>query len=91
MNPLKSQNTVAKIIQVYAYLNAIAGAILSLIVAVEFSGIVAVCSFCVISFASFMLYAFGEIIALLQGIKNNTYRTNERVVGDDDDDELPEL
>ena len=87
MNPLKSRNTVATIIQVYAYLNVIAGAILSFIAADEVSGIVAVLFFAAVLFVSFMLYAFGEIIALLQDIKNNTYEPNENVV----DEELPTL
>lgn len=88
MNPMKSKNIVAKTIQVYAWLNAIAGLILSGIIAdTSYSTDGAIMLFAVVLFASFMLYAFGEIIDLLQGIKNNTSELNEGGA----DEELPEL
>lgn len=88
MNPFKSKNIVAKIIQVYAWLNAIAGLILATNIADNYySTIYAFVFFAVVLFVSFMLYAFGEIIELLQGIKNNTYAPNVNAV----DEELPEL
>lgn len=88
MNPMKSKNIVAKIIQVYAWLNAIAGLILSVIIEDTFRSVSgAIMLFAVVLFASFMLYAFGEIIDLLQGIKSNTSGLNEDVA----DEDLPEL
>lgn len=87
MNPLKSKNIVAKIIQVYAYLNAAAWVILAFIIADALNWGVALIAFAVGLFASFMLYAFGEIIDLLQEIKSNTHKTADTIVTD----ELPEL
>lgn len=91
MNPFKSKNIVAKIIQVYAYLNVIAGAILSFIAADAVSGFVAMLYFCAVLFVSFMLYAFGEIIDLLQDIKSNTHAPNVNVADEERPAELPDL
>lgn len=87
MNPLKSKNIVAKILQVYAYLNAVAGIIIAIFIANEFDGAVAVVVFAVILVTSFFIYAIGEIIELLHQIKVNTSgkATNS------EDDELPDL
>lgn len=85
MNPLKSQNIVAKIMQVYAYLNAIAGVILAFMVGDE-SEIIAIVVFAVVLVASFFIFALGEIIDLLHQIKNNTSGTPQFA-----NDELPDL
>lgn len=87
MNPLKSKNIVAKIIQVYAYLNAAAWVILAFVIADALDWAVALIAFAVGLFASFLLYAFGEIIDLLQEIKSNTHEAADTIVTD----ELPEL
>ena len=87
MNPLKSKNIVAKIIQVYAYVNAAAWVILAFVIADALNWEVALGAFAVGLFASFLLYAFGEIIDLLQEIKSNTHKPAETIVTD----ELPEL
>lgn len=47
--------------------------------------------FCVALFVSFMLYAFGEIIDLLQGIKHNTHEPNVNVIDEERSAELPDL
>ena len=87
MNPLKSYNVVARIIQVYAYLNAIGGAISALSIKDDVGGIIAFLWFAVVLVASFLLYAFGEVIDLLHEIKRNTSEKENTVLPD----ELPEL
>ena len=87
MNPLKSYNVVARIIQVYAYLNAIGGAISALSIKDDVGGIIAFLWFAVVLVASFLLYAFGEVIDLLHEIKQNTSEKENTVLPD----ELPEL
>lgn len=87
MDPLKSDNIVAKNLQVYAWFNALCGLFLSIFVGDQFSMYVAILFLAVVLFSSFMLYAFGEIIDLLHEIKRNTGKATERI----DNDELPEL
>lgn len=72
MNPFNSKNTVAKILQVYACINAIAGIIWAILLADEISGTVAFLAFSVTLVASFLIYALGEIVELLHQIKCNT-------------------
>ena len=79
MNPLKAQNIVAKILQVYDCLNAAAWVILAIIIAGEMGGIIAVLSFAIGVVVSFFIYALGEIIELLQQILNillDVYRSD---------------
>lgn len=88
MNPLKSHNIVAKILQVYAYVNAAAGMILSLsLVALveDWGAVVAVIFFASSLVVNFLIFALGEIIDLLQTIKENTNGTQAVM------DELPDL
>ena len=85
MNPLKSQNIVAKVLQVYAYLNTVAGFILALAFAEEV--VIAVVIAAVALVISFLIYALGEIIDLLERIKANTGDSQQAVVSD----ELPDL
>lgn len=88
MNPLKSHNIVAKILQVYAYVNAAAGMILtlSLVALVEdWGAVVAVIFFASSLVVNFLIFALGEIIDLLQTIKENTNGTQAVM------DELPDL
>lgn len=88
MNPFKSQNIVAKILQVYAYLNAICGWIIASHIAEEYSNLyVAILVFAAVTVASFLLFAFGEIIDLLYKI-NCKATDNVSSISDDD---LPEL
>ena len=87
MNPFKSNNIVAKIIQVYAYLNVIGGAILAFSISDDVSGMIAFLWFAAVLVVSFLLYAFGEVIDLLQKIKENTHGETDTVLPG----ELPEL
>ena len=88
MNPLKSKNVVAKILQVYAYLNTAAGVIVALLLGKELGElgtVVAIYLFAAVLVASFLIFALGEIIDLLQNVKENTSKNVEF------SDELPDL
>ena len=87
MNPLKSHNIVAKILQVYAYVNGAAGIVLTLLLNKELElGAVAVSIIlAAVLVVNFFIFALGEIIDLLQTIKENTNGTRAVM------DELPDL
>ena len=85
MNPFKSNNLVAKILQVYAYVNAASGLILALALNKELGALLAWIMFALTLVASFFIFALGEIIDLLQNLKENTNGGREV------SDELPEL
>ena len=85
MNPMKSNNIVAKILQVYAYVNAASGLILALALNKELGAVLAWIMFALVLVASFLVFALGEIIDLLQNLKENT--NGGRAVSD----EIPEL
>lgn len=88
MNPLKSKNVVAKILQVYAYLNTAAGLVVALQLNKklgELGTVVAVYLFAAVLVASFLIFALGEIVDLLQNVKENTSKKMEI------SDELPDL
>ena len=85
MNPMKSNNIVAKILQVYAYVNAASGLILALALNKELGAVLAWIMFALVLVASFLIFALGEIIDLLQNLKENT--NGGRAASD----ELPEL
>lgn len=72
MNPLKSNNIVAKILQVYAYVNAASGLLLALALNKELGALLAWIMFALTLVASFFIFALGEIIDLLQNLKENT-------------------
>ena len=66
------QNTVAKILKIYAVINALAGVFLGFYIAQEL-----IPEFCFVFagaciVASFGIYAFGEVVQLLQDIKDGT-------------------
>ena len=71
MNPLKSHNIVAKILQVYAYVNGAAGIVLTLLLNKELKlGAVAVSIIlAAVLVVNFFIFALGEIIDLLQALK----------------------
>lgn len=88
MNPLKSNNIVARILQVYAYLNTATGVIVALLLGKELGElgtVVAIYLFAAVLVASFLIFALGEIIDLLQNVKENTNGKQEIM------DELPDL
>lgn len=87
MNPFKSNNIVAKVLQVYAYLNAAAGFVLALLLNEELDlGAVAVSIIlATVLLVNFFIFALGEVIDLLQNLKDNTSKKAEIP------DELPDL
>lgn len=87
MNPLKSHNIVAKVLQVYAYVNGAAGIVLTLLLNKELRlGAVAVSIIlAAVLVVNFFIFALGEIIDLLQTLKENTRKRVEI------SDELPDL
>lgn len=85
MNPLKSNNIVAKILQAYAYVNAASGLILALALNKELGAVLAWIMFALVLVASFLIFALGEIIDLLQNLRENTNGGREV------SDELPDL
>ena len=84
---MKKSNKVADILQTYAALNGIAGFGLMFYIASDFNWVIAIFFFAAVVVASFLIYAFGEVIKLLQQIKDNTSGMSEHP----SDDELPEL
>ena len=85
MNPLKSHNIVAKVLQVYAYVNAAAGMLLTLSLVAVWGAVAAAIFFAISLVVNFLIFALGEIIDLLQTIKENTNGTQAVM------DELPDL
>ena len=87
MNPFKSNNIVAKVLQVYADLNAAAGFVLTLLLNKELDlGAVAVSIIlATVLVVNFFIFALGEVIDLLQNLKDNTSKKAEIP------DELPDL
>lgn len=85
MNPLKSHNIVAKILQVYAYVNGAVEMILTLSLVEDWGAVVAAIFFASSLVVNFLIFALGEIIDLLQTLKENTNGTRAVM------DELPDL
>lgn len=87
MNPFKSNNIVAKVLQVYAYLNVAAGLVLTLMLNKELDlGAVAVSVIlATVLVVNFFIFALGEVIDLLQNLKDNANKKAEIP------DELPDL
>lgn len=84
---MKKSNEVADILQTYAAINGIAGFGLMFYIASDFNWVIAVLYFSAIVVVSFLIYAFGEVIKLLQQIRDNTSGMSESP----SNDELPEL
>ena len=84
---MKKPNKVADILQIYATINGIAGFGLMFYIASDFNWVIAVLYFAAIVVVSFLIYAFGEVINLLQQIRDNTSGMSESP----SNDELPEL
>ena len=69
---MNRKNLVAKIMQIYAIINAAAGAIVMFLIADSLEWTVALIWFALVLVVSFFIYAFGEMIELLTEIKINT-------------------
>ena len=75
INSGDEKNTVAKVLQIYAIINAIFGLILAFRVGADYAGGIGFLLFCSVLVASGFIYAFGEVIKLLHEIKLNTRKT----------------
>lgn len=75
INSGDEKNTVAKVLQIYAIINAICGLILAFRVGADYAGGIGFLLFCSVLVASGFIYAFGEVIKLLHEIKLNTRKT----------------
>ena len=84
---MNRKNLVAKIMQIYAIVNAVAGAIVMILIADSLEWTVALVWFALVLVVSFFIYAFGEIIELLTEIKINTSSSAPI----DESFELPEI
>jgi len=91
-------NAVASVIKVYAVINGFAAFILAGIIssseAVTYYGVSAILFLLIAGtgvIASFGIYAVGEIIELLQGIKNNSVCSNSKTDNCNSNSELPPL
>ena len=74
------KNKVADIIKIYAIVNAVCGLFVGCYVGYEsYSFVIGFIIVVAVAIASFILYAFGEVIQLLHDIKMNTLGTKEIV------------
>lgn len=87
MNPFKSNNIVAKVLQVYAYLNAAAEFIFILLLnkKLDLDAVAVSIILATVLVVNFFIFALGEVIDLLQNLKDNTSKKAEIP------DELPDL
>lgn len=94
------QNTVAKILKIYAAINAICGLILGLYFRGDSDNpiIVGICIYFIATsiVASFGIYAFGEVVRLLQDIKDGTNNTAHTIevhapTANTDNNQLPKI
>ena len=87
---MKSKNTVAQVLKIYAIINFIVGLILSIVISrnVDIDGI-GIYFFAASLVINFVIFAFGEVVQLLHDIKINT--SNHATASSTTSDELPEL
>lgn len=69
---MKSKNTVAQVLKVYAIINFIAGIILSFTIGSDIIDGIGIYFFAVSLVINFAIFAFGEVVQLLHDIKINT-------------------
>lgn len=84
-------NFVANVIKIYSVVNFIGDIILTLIVLDSMGGFYAFVFFFIGLVVSFGMYAFGEIISLLQDIKDNTNKWKINEEQSHATDELPSI
>ena len=78
---MRKENMVAKITKIYAILNEIACIIIAL---AALDGTIATIFFASSLVVNFGIFIVGEIVQLLEDIKNNTARNDAAPVSDDD-------
>lgn len=94
------ENNVAKVLKIYAIVNAACGFLLGLYFRGESDNpiIVGICIYFIATsiIASFGIYAFGEVVQLLQDIKDGTNQTANTIQVqatsvNNNDDQLPKI
>ena len=83
---MKAKNKVAKLLQGYACLNAGCGVLLAGFLIDSIGGMLAFCVGFACLISSFLIYALGEVVELLNQIKENTAKAPEKI-----EEELPEI
>ena len=86
---MKSKNTVAQVLNIYAVINFIACIILSFTIGNDIIYGIGIYFFAVSLVINFAIFAFGEVVQLLHDIKSNT--SNHATASSTTSDELPEL
>ncbi len=87
---MKSKNTVAQVLKVYAVINFIVCIILSIVIGKNIDiDEIGIYFFAVSLVTNFAIFAFGEVVQLLHDIKINT--SNHATASSTTSDELPEL
>ena len=89
---MKSKNTVAQVLKVYAIINFIAGIILSIVIGknIDIDGI-GIYFFAASLVINFVIFAFGEVVQLLHDIKINTSNQTQGIETKTDDSLSSEL
>ena len=94
---MQNQNIVAKILKIYAIVNAVAGLLISLSMHDSYVDLIGSLSFVFFGLSivvSFGIYAFGEVIQLLQDIKDGTQGTMNSIsknINNNSSDDLPNI
>lgn len=97
MITMQNQNMVAKILKIYAIVNAVAGLIIGLFWLSEDVELLSILSIFFIGLClvfSFGIYAFGEVVQLLQDIKDGTQGTMNSIsknINNNSSDDLPNI
>ena len=83
---MKSKNTVAQVLKIYAVINFIFGIILSISIGknIDIDGI-GIYFFAVSLVTNFAIFAFGEVVQLLHDIKSNTSNQTQGIETKTDD------
>lgn len=85
------KNKVARILKIYAIINAIVVILASIIIsATEEEPLIFIIGFAAGVCVNFAIYAFGEVVDLLAQIRDNTQKT-EPVVAASLEDQLPDI
>lgn len=94
---MQNQNMVAKILKIYAIVNAVAGLFIFLSMQDSYVDLIESLSFVFLGLClvfSFGIYAFGEVIQLLQDIKDGTQGTMNSIsknINNNSSDDLPNI
>ena len=97
VSKMQNQNIVAKILKIYAIVNAVAGLLISLSMHDSYVDLIESFSFVFFGLSivvSFGIYAFGEIVQLLQDIKDGTKGTIDSIsknINNNSSDDLPNI